>query len=384
MIRRDRIQTLLFGAVFAIAIPSAATAQTIAWKNDYSAVRREATEKSKPIFLEFSTENCVWCRKLEATTLRDQAVITALADRYICMKVDGDRNATLVNALNVTTYPTIVLANVDGKILTTLEGYQEADKLLEQLNHYAPASPAPDWMVRDYQEAARAIAISDYGRAIILLKGMVKEGGERPIQAKARTTLTDLESQAKTQLALARLLNTRGRSQEAVDVLTDLLRSYSGTQAATESVTLMASLSSKPEVREGLRIRKAREILAQAKDEYRGEQFLSCMERCETLKASYSDLAEYDEAKQLVGSISENPEYLAKACEALNQRSAAMYFALAESWLKRNQTEQAIVCLERVVQTAPNSRQADAARERITQLQKLGASSSSAYRPAAK
>jgi thioredoxin-like negative regulator of GroEL len=372
---RTHIHKLMLASVVACTclctvVCCPASAQEVAWKTDYAGARREASDKQRPIVVEFSTQACVWCRRMESTTLSDPAVAAALNERFVCLKVDGERETGLVNALNITTYPTLVIAGADGRILATLEGYQTTEKLLDQLNRIAPPTPAPEWMVRDFQEAARAIALSDYSRAIILLRGVVKDGGERSIQVKSRTVLNDLESQASTQLSLARQLHSRGRSQEAVDVLTDLIRSYSGTQAAGESGSFMTSLAAKPEVREGLRLRKAREILAQAKDEYRDEKFLSCMERCELLVTSFSDLSESEEAKQLAGAIHDNPEYLAKACEALNHRTAAMYLALAESWVKKGQTEQAVVCLEKVLQSAPGSRQADAAKDRIALLRK--------------
>lgn len=360
-------QTFLVLAAVAALLPTPLRAQVV-WNSDYAAARKEAAEKGRPLLLEFSTDNCVWCRKLESGTLRDPQVVAALTERFVCLKVDGDRDPMLVGALRVTTFPTIVLAAADGKILNTLEGYQEKGTLLDQLNRAAPPTPTPDWMVQDYQDAARAIAISDYSRAIIMLKGVSKDGGDRPIQVKSRQVLNDLEQQAATQFNLAKHLTQRGRGQEAVDVLTDLVRSYAGTQAAIDSATLMTTLAAKPEVREGLRVRKARELLAQARDEYRSEHFLNCMERCELLTTSFSDLDESKEAKQLAETIRENPEYLAKACEALNHRTGAMYLSLAECWLKKGQTEQAILCLERVAKMVPGSNQADAAQERIAAI----------------
>lgn len=109
--------------------------------------------------------------------------------------------------------------------------------------------------------------------------------------------------------------------------------------------------------------------MTQAKDDYTSQQFLNALERCEILSASYSDLSEGDEAKKLTDTIQDNPEYLAKACAALNHRTGAMYLALAESWVKKGQPEQAVVCLERVIQIAPGSRPAEAAQSRLTQLQ---------------
>jgi thioredoxin-related protein len=369
IIRSFRVLLLLALMVFAGV--GVVHGSGVVWKGDYAVARKEAFEKGKPLVIVFSGENCVWCRKLETNTLRDAGVAAALAERFVCLKVDGDREVNLTQALRVQSYPTTVIAAPDGKILATIDGYSDAAKFLEQLNRVAPPvlTPTPDWMIHDFQEAARAVAISDYSRAIVLLKELSKDGGDRAIQVKARTVLGDLEQQANVQLTLAKALYQKGRGQEAVDVLSDLMRSYSGTRAASDSTVLLTNIAAKPEVREGLRVRRARELLTQAKDDYTSHQFLNALERCEILTASYSDLSEGEEAKKLTTAIQDNPEFLAKACEALNHRTGAMYLALAESWVKKGQPEQAVVCLERVLQIAPGSRPAEAAQIRLTQLQ---------------
>lgn len=366
LVDRSRFWLLLL----VVATASPAHAAGVVWLGDYASARKESFEKNKPIFLVFGGEHCMWCRRLEATTLREPAVTGALAERFVCLKVDGDREFALTQALKVTTYPTVIIAAPDGKILATIDGYHDGAKLVGELNRVAPPvlTPTPEWMIRDYQEAARAVAISDYSRAIGLLKEVTKDGGERSIQVKSRTVLADLEQQASIQLGLAKTLHQKGRSQEAVDVLTDLLRSYAGTQASSDSATLLTALAAKPEVREGLRVRKARELLAQAKDDFQSQQFLGVLERCEVLTMSFSDLAEATEAKRLAGSVQENPEYLAKACDALNHRSGVMYLALAESWMKKGQPEQAAVCLERVLQVAPGSRPAEVAQSKLNDM----------------
>jgi thioredoxin-like negative regulator of GroEL len=377
--RINRVMILF--AIIAFAGVSVAHGSGVVWKSDYAAARKEAFEKGRPIVIVFSGESCIWCRKLESATLRDAGVMAALTERFVCLKVDGDREVNLTQALKVQSYPTVIIAAPDGKILATIDGFVEATKFLEQLNRAAPPtpSPTPDWMIQDFQEAARAVAISDYSRAISLLKELTKDGGDRSIQIKARIVLGDLEQQANAQLALARTLQQKGRSQEAVDVLSDLMRSYSGTRAANESTALLTNIAAKPEVREGLRVRRARELLTQAKDDYTSHQFLNALERCEIIAASYSDLSEAEEAKKLTTAIHDNPEYLAKACDALNHRTGAMYLALAESWVKKGQPEQAVVCLERAIQIAPGTRPAEAAQIRLTQLQPR--TRTSAYSP---
>ena len=76
------IAAVLFSAV-------AAQAQEVRWRPDYAAARKEAAATGKPMLLDFGSENCSWCRKLDSTTFRDRSVIELLNDRFIPVKVDG-------------------------------------------------------------------------------------------------------------------------------------------------------------------------------------------------------------------------------------------------------------------------------------------------------
>ena len=117
------------------------------------------------------------------------------------------------------------------------------------------------------------------------------------------------------------------------------------------------------------RVRRARELLSQAKEDYRSQQYLYCLDRCEALAGSYADLPEGQEAMQLAGTLKANPEWMRVACDNLSDRLGTLYLSLAESWLKKGQPQQAVLFLERVVQTFPNTRQAEAAQVRLTQIQ---------------
>src|SRR5204863_7771642 len=139
-------------------------------------------------------------------------------------------------------------------------------------------------------------------------------------------------------------LHDRGQSTDAAEAVTELIRSYTGTQAAADGAALLSSLAARPELRDQQRLRRARELLAQARDDYRTQQFLGCLERCEVLAAGYADLPEGAEAQQLANEIKENPEFLARACDSLNMRMGVMYLTLAESWEKKGQHQKAQLC----------------------------------------
>lgn len=341
---------------------------TVPWRGDYNAARKEAAEKGRPVFLDIGGEACFHCKRMDNTTFRDPAVVALLADRFVPVKVNGDQEPNLVQALRITAYPTLIVAGTDGKIHSVIEGYVESGRLLEQLQR-AIAAGTPDWMARDYQEATRSVGTGDYARAISLLRHIAEDGKDQPVQVKARQALGEIEQQASGRLARARQMCDRGQGMEAIDGLTELLRRYPGTVAAHDGGELLSSLNSKPELRDGVRAKRAREILALARDDYRTERYLACLEHCDTLATAYRGLPEGVEGAQLATLVRDNPERMSRAVADMNDRMGAMYMALAQSHIKRGNHTGAAQALEKLVTACPTCSGASEARVQLASLQ---------------
>ena len=65
-------------------------------------------------------------------------------------------------------------------------------------------------------------------------------------------------------------------------------------------------------------------------------------------------LPEAAEAVQLAAEIKSNPEWAKQACDQMSDRLGVLYLALADTWLKKGQPQQAVFYLERVVQNFPH------------------------------
>jgi thioredoxin-like negative regulator of GroEL len=126
---------LLRAALAAVALLTAAApvvaADPVEWRTDYTTARKEAEEKSLPLLVVVGTEQCVYCRKLEATTFVDKDVLAMLAGKVVLLKVDANKEADFVRAMRITIYPTTVIAGTDGKVFAYLAGYQSADQFKE-------------------------------------------------------------------------------------------------------------------------------------------------------------------------------------------------------------------------------------------------------------
>jgi uncharacterized protein YyaL (SSP411 family) len=365
---------LVTAAVLAIAA-NASAADPVVWRTDYNAARREAAEKGLPLFLVIGTDNCFYCRKLEAGPFRDPAVVTQFANNFIPLKVDANKEPNLAKALKVQLYPTMVVAAPDGKIHAFIEGYLESDRLEDQLKRAVTATTTTDWAARDFEQATKALAGGDYPRAVSLLKGIVKESGEKPVGVKAKQILDDVEKLAAGRLARAKALEQGGFTQEAVDTLAQAVKTYAGTQAAADAATLMTGLAATPEIQEKLRSRSARDLLAAAREEFRTNKFYDCLQKCDQLTAAYAGLPEAKEGAALAADIRGNPERLSAVCDQMNQRTAAMYTTLAETWAKKGQAAEAIACYEKVAKLCPNTRQADLAVAQMNLLRVNGGAS---------
>ena len=242
-------------------------------------------------------------------------------ERYVPAAVDAAKSPRLTEALRIQAYPTMIIAAADGKILAFLEGYQDARPLHDHLQR-ALAVQTPDWMARDFQEASKAIAAGEYAKAVSLLKKVLEDGKDRPVQTKAKAVLDEIEQQAAGRLVRVKQLEDKGQYAEAMDLLTELISRYAGTQPAADGAKTLTTLAERPEFKTNQRARRAKDLLAQAREAFAAQQYSDALEFCEILETTYKDLPEGQRGAELAGEIRSSPDKLAGACEKLNERLA--------------------------------------------------------------
>jgi thioredoxin-related protein len=363
-----KIWIVVLSCLSCALVPSAGSAQEVQWRTDYAAARRESDKKSLPLLLNIGTENCHWCRRLDESTFRDPAVARLMNEQFVPLRVDAHKETQLAQALQVKSYPTLVFAAPNGKILGSFEGYLDAARLHESLQRVLASVDSPEWMQRDQQLAKEAIAKGDFARAVTLLKNIVQDGKARPVQVASDKLLKEIEQTARGRLAKAKQLQDKGLVNEATDTLASVERDFAGLTPAREATEQLRALAKTTDQVTEQRTRRAQELLAQAKKDYQTQQYIPFLDRCETLRMHYGDLPEAVEAMQLTEDLRNNPEWLLSACETLSDRLGGLYRALAESWISRGQFQQARQYLEVVVRAFPGSRQAQAAQSRLDQL----------------
>ena len=96
--------------------------------NDFAEGRRLAAEKGMPCLLFFTAQWCTFCHQMEETAFRDP-LVAQMAENFVCVIVDADREPHVCQHYSVTGYPTIQFVSSRGSVLHRLVGRQTAPNL---------------------------------------------------------------------------------------------------------------------------------------------------------------------------------------------------------------------------------------------------------------
>ncbi len=94
----------------------------IGWIRDMAQAKEAAIAQNKPILIDFYTEWCGWCKRLDKDTYANAKVIEA-AKNFICVKIDAEKEKQLTASYNVRGFPSTVFLKSDGSLIEVVPGY---------------------------------------------------------------------------------------------------------------------------------------------------------------------------------------------------------------------------------------------------------------------
>jgi len=96
----------------------------------------KARTENKPIFVEFYTDWCVYCKMFQRETVQDQSVASVLLENFVYVRVNAEdtqkrvkfngkylSNVELTQSFGISAFPSLVFLDSTGQIITTFSGF---------------------------------------------------------------------------------------------------------------------------------------------------------------------------------------------------------------------------------------------------------------------
>lgn len=102
-------------------------------KMDLEKAKKQAKKSGKLIFIDCYTSWCGPCKRMAATTFKDDEVGKFFNDNFVNLKVDIEKDPDgegIAQRYRVRAFPTLLVIDGDGKLIKQTVGFQTKDKLM--------------------------------------------------------------------------------------------------------------------------------------------------------------------------------------------------------------------------------------------------------------
>ncbi len=105
----------------------------IEWSANFAEAQAKAKKESKPMMVVITSEQCRWCRKLEATTLEEPAVVKRVNAQFAAVQLTRDKSV-YPKHLTAKMVPMSYFLDPNGKVLYSMPGYWNTEDYQSILN----------------------------------------------------------------------------------------------------------------------------------------------------------------------------------------------------------------------------------------------------------
>ena len=203
----------------------------IEFQTDFETAKTMAVESDMPMIIDFYTDWCKYCKKMDSVTFVDPTVIELSADN-IFVKINAEVDTLLAQKYNINGFPTFVLTKPDGEEIDRLWGYWEPADFYNQIqlfhqgketlsDYLSRLEDEPDNLEYLFILGDKYASRSNYTKALEFYNNILKldNDNSQGFGAKAMESIYDAQARTKDFDAV-------------IKTISELISKYPGTEQA--------------------------------------------------------------------------------------------------------------------------------------------------------
>ncbi len=200
---------------------------------DIAQAQQAAEVHKLPLLIDFYTDDCKWCKKLDTTVLNTAAAQEYFTTRMVLAKVNARDEEALAQLHNVSAFPTLVLLDTTGNEIDRIVGYREAGPFFSTLDDYLEGKGTLAFLVERYEEAPNrilAMKIAD--------KYKYRSQNEQAYDWYEEVIATGQPSDsmsAEAKMALADMERRAGNFDQAITQFEAMMKEFAGGKFAEDA-----------------------------------------------------------------------------------------------------------------------------------------------------
>lgn len=124
---------LALGACCSKEKGEAPSGNAVNWLKSFDTAMAASRDKNLPVMIDFYTDWCGWCKRLDSDTYVDAQVIAA-ARGFVSVKINADEDRTTATRYGITGFPTILFVDSMGNEIHRIVGYRPPQAFLAEMN----------------------------------------------------------------------------------------------------------------------------------------------------------------------------------------------------------------------------------------------------------
>jgi len=211
----------------------------INWQSDWKTVLKTAAEKKQPVFMDFYTDWCPHCKRLDADTFVDKKMIDYFnKENFVMLKVNPEIDRAAENTFNVFSYPTLVIFKHDGTEWDRMLGFKSPDDLIAALDNLKKGIGTLDDLLGKYKKLDKEDKSDNKFELMFAVNDKYMARADYPEALEMIDRIIELDKDNAKKRASAAMYQ-RGyiyykwkKFQKAVDALVSIHTVYPGSEEA--------------------------------------------------------------------------------------------------------------------------------------------------------